>query len=216
MQVNNGIQKRKQHLAHVRIKGNWGYIDKSGKEVVKSFPTETINETRANTIVSERLTTANNSVFNRPGQVSIGFSPAIYMEKNLFMFGICGKMRVGIAKPIRLEGSFTYNFPKNMKLYGINVKSSMWDVSLNIQTIVTKGDKFILYPLIGLRVSGLKISVLDVSESQTFFGMNFGAGFDVKLSKIVFFNLEPKYMLSFIGGNVGGGFSTSAGLIFRF
>jgi hypothetical protein len=46
--------------------------------------------------------------------------------------------------------------------------------------------------------------------------MNFGAGFDVKLSKIVFFNLESKYMLSFIGGNVGGGFSASAGLIFRF
>jgi hypothetical protein len=200
-------------IARVKIKHNWGFIDKSGKEVIKDVTPETIN-VQTNTSSSERLATENSSVFNRAGQVSIGFSPSIYVEKGLFMFGLCGKMRVGIAKPIRLEGSFTYNFPKTMRLYGI--KTSMWDVSLNMQTIVTKSDKFILYPLIGLRVSGLKVSASIVSESMTFFGMNFGAGFDVKLSKIVFFNFEPKYMLSFIGGNVGGGFSVSAGLIFRF
>ena len=203
-------------LARVRFKGKWGFINKSGNVVIKIEATNETNTLQTNTTSSERQTTANSSAFNRPGQVSIGFSPSIYLEKGLFMFGLCGKMRIGIAKPIRLEGSFTYNFPKTIKLDGINVKSSMWDVSLNMQTIVTKGDIFLLYPLIGLRVSGLKVSAYSVSKSMTFFGMNFGAGFDVKLSNIVFFNLEPKYMLSFIDGTVGSGFTVSAGLIFRF
>jgi len=206
-------------LAQVRIKRNWGFIDKKGTEIVRTVPLETAierNTSQTSTTSSERQTPANSSIFNRPGQVSIGFSPAIYVEKGLFMFGLCGKMRVGIAKPIRLEGAFTYNFPKTITLYGINVKTSMWDVSLNMQTIVTKGDIFLLYPLIGLRVSGLKVSAFGENASDTFFGMNFGAGFDVKLSKVVLFNLEPKYMLSFIGGSVGSGFTVSAGLIFRF
>ena len=158
----------------------------------------------------------NSSVPNRPGQVSIGVSPAIYLEKGLFLFGFCGKIRVGVAKPIRLEGSFTYFLPKNIKVYGINNKTSMWDVSLNMQTIVTKSDKFLLYPLIGVNVSGMKVKALGKSESNTLFGMNFGAGFDVKLSKIVFFNVEPKYILSFQKGSALHGFTTSAGLIFRF
>jgi len=76
--------------------------------------------------------------------------------------------------------------------------------------------KVSLYPLIGLRVSGVKVSVLDISESVAFFGMNFGAGFDVKLFKTVFFNVESKYMLSFRNERALHGFTTSAGLIFRF
>jgi len=169
-------------------------------------------------VISTVSKNRNSSEFNRPGQVSIGLSPVIYVEPGIFMFGLCGKARVGIAKPIRLESSFTYNFPKTIKLYGIDMKISMWDFSLNMQTIVTKGDKFLLYPLIGLRVSGMKItaSAFGVSDNRAIFGMNFGAGFDVKLSKIVFFNLEPKYMLSFMDGRAVHGFTTSAGLIFRF
>ena len=167
-------------------------------------------------VISAATKNRNSSEFNRPGQMSIGVSPAIYAEPGTFMFGFCGKLQVGVAKPVRLEGSFTYYLPKTIKLYGIDVKTSMWDVNLNMQTIVTKGDKFLLYPLIGLRVSGVKVSVFGESANQTFFGMNFGAGFDVKLSKILFLNLEPKYMLSFIGGGAGHGFTTSAGLIFRF
>ena len=85
-----------------------------------------------------------------------------------------------------------------------------------MQTIVTKGDIFLLYPLIGLRVSEVKVSAKGERASSAFFGMNFGAGFDVRLSKVVLLNVEPKYMLSLIGGRAGHGFSTSAGLIFRF
>ena len=160
--------------------------------------------------------TAIKNVPNRQGEVSIGLSPAIYMEKDLFMFGLCGKLRVGIANPIRLEGSFEYYFPKTTNLYKSGIELSMWSVYLNMQTIVTKNDKFLLYPLIGLRVFGVKLSALGVSESKTFFGMNFGSGFDVKLSKKVYFNLELKYLLSFIGNGVGHGFTTSTGLIIKF
>jgi len=46
--------------------------------------------------------------------------------------------------------------------------------------------------------------------------MNFGAGFDVKLANKFYFNLEPKYMLFFIDGETGHGFSAQAGFIIRF
>jgi len=173
-------------------------------------------------VISTVSKNRNSSEFNRPGQVSGGLSPTIYLEKDLSMFGFCGKLQVGVAKHIRLEGSFTYYIPKTIKFYifpyEIDMKISMWDVNLNMQTIVTKGEKFLLYPLIGLRVSGVKAtaSAFGVSESDTFFGMNFGAGFDVKLSKILFLNFEPKYMLSFMDGRAVHGFTISTGLISRF
>jgi len=74
-------------LTRVRIRRNWGFIDKNGKEVVKNVSPETIIETNVSQTSAtspEQLTTANNSAFNRPGQVSIGFSPLIYVEPGYF------------------------------------------------------------------------------------------------------------------------------------
>ena len=159
-------------------------------------------------------TNNNNNASTQKGKISIGLSPSIYMGGDIFLFGLCGKFQVGIANPIRLEGSFEYHFPKTIESY---VKLSMWDVNLNMHPIFTKDDRFLLYSLIGLRISGIKASAPGVSgKNDPFFGLNFGAGFDVKLSKKLFFNLESKYMLSFIEGKAGHGFSVSAGFIVRF
>jgi len=159
----------------------------------------------------------------RPGEVAIGISPAFYLEKNLTMYGFSGKLRVGVAKPIRLELSSTFCF-KNTKssAYGIEVKAAttLWNIHLNMQTILTKDDRFLLYPLLGLGVSGLSIKMSALGESHTenitFFSMYFGAGFDVKLSKRLYFNVEPKYLLSIISGKAGHGFAPSAGFIIKF
>jgi len=77
-----------------------------------------------------------NDVPNKPGQVSIGLSPVLGIDglyvsyfggpltlsKVFASFGICGKLRVGIAKPIRLEGSFTYYPPRKLSMMGIDLK----------------------------------------------------------------------------------------------
>ena len=165
--------------------------------------------------VNTPITNNNNVVFTRKGEVGIGLSSSIYANKEISMFGFCGKLQVGIANSVRLEGAFTYHL-KTIELLML----SMWDVKLNMQTIVTKGDTFILYPLIGLGVSGMGVKVPTLGgvkdKDGPFFSMNFGAGFDVKLSKRLFFNLEPKYMLLVADGATGHGFVGSLGFIFKF
>jgi opacity protein-like surface antigen len=175
-------------------------------------------------IISTASSTKTKGASDRAGKMEIGVSPVFYTENDISMFGFCGKLRVGVGNYIRLEVPFTYYLPKTEteKFLGIDIKTkyNMWDASLNMQTIVTKDDKFLLYPAIGVRISGLKASASALgesdSESKTVFGMNFGAGFDVKLANKFYFNLEPRYMLSFIDGEAGHGFSASAGFIIRF
>ena len=175
-------------------------------------------------VINTAFPTKNEGVSDRSGKVEIGVSPSFYWEEDLFMFGFCGKMRVGVGNYIRLEVPFTYYLPKTETetFWGIDtkLKYNMWDLSLNMQTIVTKDDKFLLYPLIGVRVSGIKATASAFGESEsekkTVFGMNFGAGFDVKLANKFYFNLEPKYMLFFIDGETGHGFAAQAGFIIRF
>jgi len=164
---------------------------------------------------------------NRAGEVSIGISPILNtLPKNIILtfFGLCGKMQVGIANPIRLEGSFTYYLHRNIKLGTplgwVNIKYNVWDVNLNMQMIftkLTKDDKFISYPLIGLAVSNVKASVLGYGAEKPFFCMNAGFGFDVKLSNKLFFNSEVKEQFAFIKKDgVGSRTMFSAGLILRF
>ena len=193
------------------------YLDGPGRVALKTdvFAINYSNGTRElfNTF-TDNTTTAGKTVEKpvRAGEVAIGLSPVIYTEQALSMFGFCGKLRVGVANPIRLEGSFTYNLPKKISIMGAEIEYNMWNASLNMQAIITKGNKFLLYPFAGLSFSGIKIG-----ENVTFFGLNSGIGFDVKLSNKLFFNLEPKYILSFMnGGGVGHGFSASAGLIIKF
>jgi len=163
-----------------------------------------------------------NSIPNRPGEVSLGFSPITSIGNYLINFGFCGKLRVGVAKPIRLEGSFTYYLPKIVKLGGFEIKYNIWEVNLNMQTIIAKWEKFIPYPLIGLGISGVKVSVSDDSGGKTFFGFNVGAGFDVKLYKKLFFNVEGKSLIVFkktnlkYGSELGSRGMISAGLIVKF
>ncbi|MCL2041983.1 MAG: WG repeat-containing protein [Bacteroidales bacterium] len=218
-------------LSEIKYK-QFDYLDGPTRAVAKSDVFAIIYENGTREVVSATAGTNTKNTSNVAGEVSIGFSPVIYVEEDLFMFGLCGKLRVGIAKSVRLEGSFTYHFPKTEKYeeeylgikYKEEEKFKMWDVNLDMQAIVTKSDKFLLYPLIGLRVTGIKledkVSALGESDSdsdsKTAFGLNSGFGFDVRLSNKVYFNLESKYKLSFIEKETVSSFTASMGLIIKF
>ena len=198
-------------------------------EEVKTSEQEQIKTEQA---VVKSVTTKTNSVSDRKGKVGIGVSPVTSMNRNLINLGFCGKLGVGIANPIRLEGSFVYYLPRTIPFWGFDIKFNIWEANLNVQTIFTKGDKFLPYSSLGLGISGVKVTVSTESErvsgnrsasaSKTFAGMNVGAGFDVKLSKKLFFNTEVKTLIAFKKINLdskaemGSRFMFSAGLIFRF
>ena len=195
-------------------------IYENGTREVFNTTTETKTSNTKNRVVTE-----SKNVPNKPGQVSIGLSPVLGIDglyvsyfggpltlsKVFASFGICGKLRVGIAKPIRLEGSFTYYPPRKLSMMGIDLKRNFWDVSLNMQMIFAKHDKFIPYPLIGLGILGEKLN----TSKGIAVVMNVGSGFDVKLSNVVFFNTELKYAIVFRDGHMGR-FAISSGLIFKF
>jgi len=83
--------------------------------------------------------------------------------------------------------------------------------------LFTRQKNLLFRTIIGLSGVGMKIPTLEIKEKDgPFFGMNFGAGFDVKLSKKLFLNVEPKYVLSFINGTTGHGFTASAGFVIKF
>ena len=169
------------------------------------------------------------SVSNRAGEISIGLSPVISFPSDILLtnFGFYGKLRVGVANPIRLEGCFAYYLPRNIKVWkGVSIKMNMWEVGLNAHLTLkhlSKNDKFLSYPLIGFGVMGLKGTVLGESFSTVFFGMNAGVGFDIKLYKKLFFNTEVKYLITFSkkaalygGEQMGGRTMISSGLLLKF
>jgi outer membrane protein X len=96
----------------------------------------------------------------------------------------------------------------------------MWDLSLNAHYLFRLSDKFVLYPLAGVGILGVKSSVSmdlgefdgDISASASEFGFNLGAGFDFKLSEKLALNVQAKYM--FAGD--WGRFVPTAGIIYKF
>jgi hypothetical protein len=150
--------------------------------------------------------------------VAIGVSPAVGLGGLLTNFGICGKLRFQVAQQLRLEGAFTYFLPKEVTFWGISVEYKIWDVSANLQGILTKSDKFLLYSLAGCGIMGINAAAFDDSYSVTPFCLNAGGGFDVKLSDKLFFNTEAKGVRLFNKGEFADGwrYMVSAGLVLRF
>ena len=206
-------------------------IYENGTREVFNTTTETKTSNTKNRVVTE-----SKSLPNKPGQVSIGLNPVISFPANILLtnFGFYGKLRVGVANSIRLEGSFAYYLPRTVSVWtNIDMKFNMWEVDLNVHPTFkhfSKDDKFLFYPLIGLGISGLKATVLinkipidDESLSVLFFGMNVGIGFDVKLYKKLYFNTEVKYWIIFSkkatlysAVETGGRTMISAGLSLKF
>ena len=159
--------------------------------------------------------TKTETVSNKTARVAIGASPVVSTGGDVTMYGFCGKFRVYVAKPVGLEGSFTYYLPKEINIWGVDYECNMWDANLNIQAKVNKSDIFSLYVLSGLGIVGIEAAALGEDGTQAC--LNTGGGFDVKLAKVFYFNTEVKIIYFFKNDGVHSWRSmASAGFVFKF
>ena len=142
------------------------------------------------------------TVHAQGGDKALGGSFLIAGDETILV-GIGAKFQYNITEPIRLEGSFSYFFPKkeSQKIWGVPVKTTlnMWNISVNGHYLFSLSDKIKIYPLAGLGVVGLnaKASALGQSESgsKNHFGVNLGVGSDFNITDNIALNLEWRYML---------------------
>jgi opacity protein-like surface antigen len=127
-------------------------------------------------------------------------------------------------KPLRLEGSFTYFFPKGASasdgFASADVKWNMWDISVNAHWLFPIANKITVYPLAGLGILGVSGGAeadlgewgsYSTSASTANFGLNVGGGIDFGLTEKLFLNAEVKYKIC-----DWGRFLLSAGLAYKF
>ncbi|MDR1583903.1 MAG: porin family protein [Prevotellaceae bacterium] len=151
------------------------------------------------------------------GDMAIGGNLATGMGDELNNFGLGAKFQYNVLKPLRLEGSATYFFPRNQYVSNLSKSSlSMWDFSANGHYLVPVSDKCTLYPLAGLSVLVVNSVTKSIERggryrnSTSEAGLNLGGGVDFKLSNNIILNAEMKYKI----GNMWDRFILSAGLSF--
>lgn len=92
--------------------------------------------------------------------------------------------RIHLAGGFRVEPTFDYYFKKDYL--------SQWDVMANFHYVIPVAGKIGVYPLVGVGVSGLKLSDEVGGSSDTGFSMNFGAGIEFPVSSDFSLGLEMK------------------------
>jgi len=168
---------------------------------------------------TEKSTTDNK--MNNQGDFGIGVS-GVAGAGGITLYGICGAVRYSVNDLLRMEGSFTYYPTKTYKSWGIEQEFKVWSISLNSQPILPplNGENFLLYPLVGIGIIGVKETQRDWLRSEVYdivyFGFNTGVGFDLRLLKNLFFNLEGKYTKCLTKDNDRYWFMGSAGLVIKF
>jgi outer membrane protein X len=165
------------------------------------------------------------------GDMAAGLGVVLGTGNDLTNFGIGAKFQYNVTNPLRLEGSFSYFFPKKEGEGDFEVSTSMWDLSVNAHYLFSMSERLTFYPLAGLgilgvtssseiNVPGIEVPGLgeyggysdSVSASASQFGINLGGGEDFKLSEKLVLNGQLKYM---IAGNWSR-LIISAGLAYRF
>lgn len=108
---------------------------------------------------------------------------------------------------IGIKGNYAYTdnirFAADINKYFKKHNWSMWDMNANVQYAINLGDKFKVYPFIGLawtnwvitfeKEKSGKIYVED--ERKVRFGANFGAGVEFNLTPNAFVSLEAKHQV---------------------
>jgi outer membrane protein X len=155
------------------------------------------------------------------GSMAIGGNLLIAGDETT-LAGVGAKFQYNITNPIRLEGSFSYFFPKKdeMRIMGISVETSlsMLDFNVNGHYLIPLTDRVTVYPLAGLGMVSMKMKgnalggLVNETVSENNFGVNLGGGIDFKISDAIIFNVEAKYKLI----QDGGIYFASAGLAFMF
>lgn len=131
------------------------------------------------------------------GDMAAGIQVAYGTGDGFSNLGIGARFQWNVINKLRLEPSFNYFLKKD------NI--GMWDINANVHYQFPLGKIVSLYPLAGLSVMGVKVSIPEVdlgeygsyggSASDTKFGFNIGAGADFNLSKRLLLNTEIKYRI---------------------
>lgn len=121
------------------------------------------------------------------GDMSAGVNVSYGTSDGFSNFGFGAKFRYNITDAIRVEPSATYFLEKDY--------TNMWDINANVHYLFPVADKFVVYPLAGVTMMGVKVEVLGFSDSESKFGANLGGGVDYKLTDNIDLNLEIKYQL---------------------
>lgn len=124
------------------------------------------------------------------GDIAAGLNLSYGTEIN-FM-GIGAKGQYGITDAIRTEASFDYFLKKD----GL----SMWDVNLNVHYLFPLTEKLKVYPLAGFTFTNWTMTWGEEEYywddfSESYFGLNLGAGLQYDLTDKLALNVEAKYQL---------------------
>ena len=126
------------------------------------------------------------------GDMAAGLNLGVGFGDGFTNIGIGAKYQWTVINKLRLEPSFNYFLKKDY--------TSMWDMSVNAHYLFPLGGKFILYPLAGLGVQGVKFSYsafgYSASTSDTQFAFNIGAGGEYPITDAISMNLEFKYKIA--------------------
>ena len=151
------------------------------------------------------------------GNMAFGAHLAFAMDKAVNSFGIGAKFQYNVTEPLRLEGSFTYFLPKTYEVSTLEMTFSMWDFSVNGHYLLSLSEQVAFYPLAGISIVGTSFetkmgkNLPSMDESETVFGLNIGAGLDLKVNDKTALNAELKYRT----GNCSR-FMIGAGVVFKF
>ena len=162
---------------------------------------------------------------HQQGDMAFGGHVSHYMESNFSLTGIGARFRYTIMEQMRVEGTFTYFFPKEIVSFGdlLSANISMLNFSVNAHYLFPVTDRITLYPLVGLGFLGVRttgtVLGINVQNSDNFATLNIGGGVDIQVADNISINIEPKLLRTVSGDNNRdnlGGFVISAGVMFNF
>lgn len=151
----------------------------------------------------------------KQGDMAVGANLVLGSGNSYSNMGVGAKFQYNVIDPLRLEGSFTYFFEKDLV--------SMWDLSVNAHYLFPIAEQITVYPLAGLGILGSKANIPSFdfgglgsygggSHSDTEFGFNLGGGIDFKVTENVILNVELKYKI----GDNWNRLLISAGVAYKF
>ncbi len=129
--------------------------------------------------------------------VNLGAAPCLESGVSVTNFQIGAKFQYNISNPFRVEAAFDYGF----KNKGID----MFDLAANVHYLIGLGEKFKLYPIVGVGFAHAKASAsidfeyddedynYEVSASVNKFMFNAGLGAEYPVSDKLSIGAEIKY-----------------------
>ena len=156
------------------------------REVINPF---TATESGASQARQNAGSTGSNR-YAQQGNFAIGIN-ALYATDGYDEIGIGGKLQYNVSNRIRFAGEYNF-FPKKHIW-------SWWDFSVYGHCLLFLGDKFAVYPSVGLGVLGIRLIDDDISgQLGSGFVFSPGFGFDVSLTSNLIFNAEVRPKMGWV------------------